>query len=288
MKTSVSTYSFGGYMNTLGIEGIIRKSAELGFTGIEFVEGGWTKGLDCGYAKELRALCEENGLTPVAYCTGADFLSGSGGDLRAEVKRLHGQLDFAAALGVPNMRHDVCYGLSDRNGKKIGISFEDVLPILAEGCRETAAYAESIGLGTMTENHGFFVQDANRVEKLINTTAHPAFGALVDVGNFMCADEIPCNSVSIMARYAKHVHAKDFHYLSGKEECPTRGWFQTRGSNYLRGAIIGHGAVGVRQCIRILRNAGYDGWVSVEFEGMEDNILGISLGKEALERYFAG
>ena len=54
------------------------------------------------------------------------------------------------------------------------------------------------------------------VEKLINAVAHPNFGALVDIGNFSCADEYNPASVGIMAPYAIHAHAKDFHIKSGK------------------------------------------------------------------------
>lgn len=50
-------------------------------------------------------------------------------------------------------------------------------------------YAEQKGVKTCIENHGFFAQDAERVEKLINAVGHPNFGALVDIGNFACADE---------------------------------------------------------------------------------------------------
>ena len=38
MKYCVSTYSFGGYMDSLGIYGVIDKAAEMGFDGIEFVD----------------------------------------------------------------------------------------------------------------------------------------------------------------------------------------------------------------------------------------------------------
>ncbi len=141
------------------------------------------------------------------------------------------------------------------------------------------------GIGTMTENHGFFSQDAARVEKLINTVAHPNFGALVDAGNFMCADEDPTLSVSILAPYAVHVHAKDYHYKSGMHPNPGQGWFQTRAGNYLRGAILGHGEANFAQSIRILKKAGYDGYVAVEFEGMEDKLLGIQCGLANLKSY---
>ena len=282
MKTCVSSYSFGGYVDRLGINGVIKKAAELGFQGIEFVEGGWTQGLDKNVARECRKTALDAGLETVSYCIGADFLYGSGGDLQKEVDRVKQQVDFAAELGVINMRHDVAYGMRPVDGKKAGLGYDNALPKIAEGCRLVTEYAAELGVGTMTENHGYFSQDAQRVEKLINTVDHKNFGALVDIGNFMCADEDPARSVSIMAPYAKHVHCKDFHYKAGNEPVPGRGWFPTRAQNWLRGAILGHGVVPVGQCLRILRAAGYDGFVSIEFEGMEDNLLGIELGLECL------
>jgi hypothetical protein len=43
----------------------------------------------------------------------------------------------------------------------------------------------------MVENHGFFCQDSERVEKLITQVGKENFGALVDIGNFLCVDESP-------------------------------------------------------------------------------------------------
>ena len=233
--------------------------------------------LDSRQAKDL-------GLQTVSYCVGADFLYGSGGNLDAEVDRLKKQVDFAAELGVLNMRHDVAYGIRPTEENKTRLSYDSVVGRLAEGCYKVTEYAAAAGIGTMTENHGFFSQDSERVEKLINTTGHPNFGAHVDIGNFLCADEEPVNAVSRMAPYARHVHCKDFHFKPGTDAVPSGGWFFTRGGNMLRGAILGHGSVKVGQCIRILKNAGYDGFVSIEFEGMEDNLTGIGLGLDFLKK----
>ena len=96
------------------------------------------------------------------------------------------------------------------------------------------------------------------------------FGMLVDIGNFSCADESSVTAVGRAAPYARHVHAKDFHIKSGMLDNPGDGWFMSRGGNYLRGAIIGHGDIPVKQCISTLARAGYDGYVTIEFEGLED------------------
>jgi sugar phosphate isomerase/epimerase len=279
MKPCVSSYSFGRYFEQLGAEGVIEKAKEFGLSAIEFTDGGWTDNLSLDTAKRVREKAEELGIEIAALCVGADFLTG---DTAAMLEQLRRCVDFAAALGAKAMRHDVA---QQPRSRKYQIGYSDVLPTLASACREITKYAEQLGVRTMTENHGYFSQDANRVESLINTVGHPNFGALIDVGNFMCVDEDPVVSVGIMAPYAFHVHAKDFHFKPGMFDYPGGGWFITRSGNYLRGAIIGHGDAKVAQSIGILKRAGYDGYVSIEFEGIEDNLLGIRLGLENLKRY---
>jgi sugar phosphate isomerase/epimerase len=136
----------------------------------------------------------------------------------------------------------------------------------------------------MTENHGFFAQDSRRVERLVTAVGHPNFGLLVDIGNFLCVDEDPAQAVGRVAPLAFHVHVKDFFVRSGQRPCPGEGWFASRGGNYLRGTILGHGDVPVEQCLRILARAGYDGAVSIEFEGIEEPLASIRMGLNCLRR----
>lgn len=283
MKYCVSSYSFGALAgeDKLGYLGIIDKAAEMGFDGIEFTDGEWVhKGLDCAYA--IKERCEKNGIEPVLLAVGADFINGHDGDSKAVVNGLFKMVDFAAACGMKKMRHDVTGGI---RGRKYSIGYDDAIKILAPCCREVAAYAEEKGIMTCTENHGYFSQGAERVEKLINAVAHPNFGALVDLGNFMCADEDPTLSVGVMAPYAIHVHAKDFYWKSGVEIAPGNGWFMTRAGNYLRGTVIGYGNAKVYQSIQTLKRAGYNDYLCVEFEGSEDTLTGIQTGLENLKRF---
>ena len=66
------------------------------------------------------------------------------------------------------------------------------------------------------ENHGFFSQDAYRVEKLINSVACPNFGALIDMGNFLCADVNTIDAVKIavagILSIPLHQRLKTFFY----------------------------------------------------------------------------
>ena len=73
--------------------------------------------------------------------------------------------------------------------------------------------------------------------------------------------------------------AKDFLYKMKSENpvAPTN-FFGTRNGNFLRGTVVGHGAVPVAACVDYLRKSGYDATLSLEFEGMEDNLPALDAG----------
>lgn len=286
MKIGINLYSFHGLMNedSLGYKGCLDKVREFGVDAVDFIEdGSYDHESYLEYARKAGAYARELGIEVTCFCVGADFLNR---DTDAEIERVKGMVDVAEAFGTKLMRHDATPGYP--NTIKTGRSFDTVLPTLARAYREVTEYAEKKGIRTCIENHGFFAQDPERVEKLINAVGHPNFGALVDIGNFACTDADHNYAVGLMAPYAFHVHAKDFHKRSGSLDNPGEGWFMSRGGNYLRGAIIGQGDVPVRQCINTLKRAGYGGVLSIEFEGMEDPLKGIRIGVDNLRRFING
>jgi len=262
------------------------KVKEMGFDCIEFSSMILPKGeTPLTIAPRLREACEHAGLPVVNYTIGADFLYGSKGDWRAEVERLKDEVRVAKLLGATGMRHDTTYGHpASATGPR---DFATALPTLIQGCRAVTEFAAEQGIRTMVENHGFFAQDSERVEQLVCGVNHPNFGLLIDVGNFLCVDEDPGMALGRLIPYALHIHFKDFHVKPGALPNPGKGWFLSRGGNYLRGAIIGHGDVSVPRSLNIIKRAGYDGVLSIEFEGMEEPLTGIALGQENLRRFAA-
>lgn len=281
MKYSVTSYSFtqltssGKYTE----KELISLAKDMGFEGIEFAEIHPPEGTDKDvYARELRKEADSKGIKIVAYCIGADLIS----DTEKEIDRIKKEVDIAEILGVQVMRHDASCGYSDKYKHQRG--FENALPVVVKACKEITEYAKTKGIKTCIENHGTFFQDSHRVAAVVNGVDNENFGALVDIGNFMCADEDPAVAVGNVAPYAVHVHAKDFVFKKGTEFIPSDGFFMTRGGNYLKGTAVGHGVVPVLQCMRILKNAGYDGYVTVEFEGYEPAEKGIAWGLDTLKR----
>jgi Sugar phosphate isomerases/epimerases len=183
------------------------------------------------------------------------------------------QVDVAQILGAKVLRHDVSWTRE--------VPWREMIARTADDIRKVTEYAAEKGIRTCTENHGYVLQDADRLETLILTVNHPNYGWLVDMGNFLCADEPPMHALPIAAKYAVHAHAKDFLC---KKEAPSTQWFPTRGGNYLRGTAVGHGVVPIADCVAELKKAGYDGWLSVEFEGMEENIPALQAGLEYLRK----
>lgn len=277
MKIGISSYSFEKYRAATGCTYIdlCDKAKEIGFDGIEFIDLKVNEGQDVfTLAKEIKEHCDSIGLEISAYTVGANFL---GGNPENEVERLKKCIDVCEALGAPTLRHDACWGLKN----EYLYTWRDAIKEMAPYIRQVTQYAQDKGIRTCTENHGYVLQAPERVEALILEVNHKNYGWLCDMGNFLCADADPVKSVTVAAPYAFHVHAKDFILKNGGE-CP-QGFFGTTGKNWLRGTILGHGVVPVKQCINILKGAGYDGWVSLEFEGLEDNLTAVKMGYELLK-----
>ena len=281
MKLGVSSYSFRKYIMSENCDyfKICSLAKEIGFDGIEFInldhkDFGITE--DCLVtAKRLKEYCDEIGLEINAYTVSANLLSD---DIDGMVKYLFDCVDVTEALGAKVMRHDVCFALP----QKYLYGYKDAIEVMVPHIRRVTEYAASKGIRTCTENHGWIFQAPERVEELIRAVNHDNYGWLVDMGNFLCVDADPVHAVTLAAPYAFHVHAKDFLYKSGELPKP-QGFGSTAGGNHIRGTIVGHGVVPVMNCVNILKKAGYDGWLSLEFEGMEECLPAIKAGFDYLK-----
>jgi sugar phosphate isomerase/epimerase len=121
------------------------------------------------------------------------------------------------------------------------------------------------------------------VIRLVQAVGRPNYKTTLDVGNFLCVDEDPVDAVRKNIPFASMVHLKDFYYRPADRD-PGEGWFPTASGNHLRGAIVGQGDIDMWKVIEVVRKSGYDGYVSIEFEGMEDCRLGSKIGMENARR----
>jgi sugar phosphate isomerase/epimerase len=118
-------------------------------------------------------------------------------------------------------------------------------PAMLEALRTVTKAAETARVQLVMENHnhGGFVQSADDVLAIFDAVSSPALALLLDTGNYV--DGLV--SIRRTARLARHVHAK-FRQVDADG----------------RDRLVDHEAV-----IAELRQAGYQGCLSVEYEGDE-------------------
>ncbi|MDD2393056.1 MAG: sugar phosphate isomerase/epimerase [Eubacteriales bacterium] len=289
MRLAVSSYSFSKLMRQDDFSQLdtIKMAKELGFDAIEFAE--ILNDPDTGkieYAVRLKEECDRIDLPVLNLAVSADLLYGSEGDIEKEIVKAKLNIDCAEILGAKLMRHDVCWNIRPGDGRFRG--YKVALPRLAYACKEITKYGSEKGIKTMVENHGFFFQDVDRVEALMEEVDDPNFGLLADMGNFLCVDQDPCYSIGRLAPYIFYIHAKDFCFIDGMRIDVARAaeagnaFIMTRSGNYLKPTVLGHGDVPVTQCLAVLEANGYKGDIAIEFEGMEDTREALQSGLKFL------
>lgn len=283
MKVGLSSYSLFGALQSgdMTILDAIEWVAEQGGEHIEIVpDAGFNFKENPELVDEIREKANEVGIDISNYAIGANFLTKDEASFQAEIERVKKEVDIANRLGVKFMRHDV----ASRPIPECTIkNFEADLPKLVDACQQVADYAAKYRITTSIENHGFYIQATDRVQSLINHVDRPNFKTTLDIGNFMCADEKPVPAVKKNISYASVVHFKDF-YLRPAHLYPGEGWIQTISGDYIRGAIVGYGDINMREVVKVVKESGFDGYISIEFEGMESCKQASKMGMDNLRR----
>ena len=229
--------------------------------------------IDSGLIAAVKQRARDAGVELVNYSVPGNLMQ-EGQAQEKEIARLCHEVDIASELGLHRMRHDISFFRRPLNQSTVA-DFETLLPRMVEATARVSAYAKTRGVKTMLENHGFFVNGCDRVERVILGVGGDNYGLLLDTGNVICVDEDPSVACAQLASRCDMVHLKDFYVRyrdpgdSTQFDC-AGSWFRSRGGKYLRGAILGQGDLDIHACIGALKHAGYQGPIAIEFEGMED------------------
>lgn len=281
MKLGISSYSLFQAMHQgrMNISEVIDWTAGIGASHIEIVPKlGFDFDNDPGLEEQIINKAKAAGIEISNYAIGANFITDTDEAYEAEIARVISEVDRVHRLGAKLMRHDVA------SRQDISIQrFNEDLDKIAAACRRIADHAAQYGITTSVENHGYYVQASDRVQALLHAVDRPNFKTTLDVGNFVCVDENPVTAVKSNLKYASIVHIKDF-YIRPSYRNPGEGWFKSTGGNFLRGAIAGHGDIDLWEIIRAIKSSGYDGFFSIEYEGMEDCLNGTKIAFDNVKR----
>jgi len=200
------------------------------------------------------------------YSVAADFRAQ---DLPAELARVKQHIDTAHALGIKYFRHDVV-AWAWREASQA--EFEGIFDTLVQASRDLADYAAPLGITTSVENHGFCLNGSERVRRLITHVDRPNFRTTLDIGNFLCVDEVPESAVPLNLPYASVVHLKDFYH---RDFVPGDGWLKTLAGNAIQGCIVGNGDLPMKRLMAAIKTSGFDGPISIEYEGQVPDLYAI-------------
>ena len=274
MKIGASTYSLSKAIaaGTLDLMGTFDWLADNGAEHIEIVplRDVFSFADTPELAATMAAKATDVGLDISCYTFGASFIDRTPAEFGAEVARVKGEIDTAARLGTRCVRHDVAFRPAGQNSDE---QFEADLPLFIDACGQLADYAATLGITTMIENHGLHVQGAARVLRIHQAVARDNFKLLIDTGNFFAVEfDNTLNAIKQCAPFAGMVHVKD-HHIRRTPQDPPDAW-RDRGNGYVtQNAIAGEGDIGIAQSIGFLTEVGYDGYLSLEYEGTEDPCL---------------
>ena len=237
--------------------------------------------IDASLIKSVRRRAQDAGVELVNYSILAD-LCREGDALAAEKARIRHEIDIAAELGVPRMRHDVTAFRRPLNQNTLK-DFDRWLPVLAESAKRVTEHAKKLGVMTLIENHGFFANGCDRVERILNAVNDDNYGLLLDTGNIICVDEDPSAAALALAPLTRMIHLKDF-YIRKRDPGDTTQfdcgghWFRSKAGKYLRGAILAQGDLDIYEILGTIKHSGYDGDIAIEFEGLEDGRYATGVG----------
>lgn len=264
MRIGVSMYSYAQSVRNglLDIPGFIKQAKLAGADGVELLEY-YYKDIEKDRESALEAL-SETGLPCPIFSVGNNFAKLDPSERISQLKRIEFGVDEALKYGADTVR--VFAGDVSE-----GITFEQARGWIVEGLSEASKYAQAHGIKLALENHGTLAGRGDQVRGIIedvrSQSGSNALGANPDTGNFLLVNQPSHEAIGQVAPLANMVHFKDF--MAAPSDYDGWAYVALDGQKFL-GTAIGEGTVDLGQCIAELKSAGFDGWLSVEYEGAED------------------
>ena len=149
-------------------------------------------------------------------------------------------------------------------------SYDEQLALAADGLRRLTEYGADQGLNVIVENHGGLSSNGKWLSAVMERVDHPRVGTLPDFGNFRIGggrgqpEEVYDRYLGVqeLMPYAKGVSAKSHAFDAQGNEAE----------------------IDYRRMMRIVLDAGYRGFVGIEFEGEMPEFEGILATLRLLER----
>jgi L-ribulose-5-phosphate 3-epimerase len=273
IRFGVSTYSYWHFSREkYPIEKVIEHAAQTGFEGVEILHRQMADESK-PYLNKLKRMAWDNGLSLFFLSIHQNFVAPDKAKRQQQIDHTKRCLDLAHYLGCPAIRlNSGRWGtipdfqkMLDAGGQEKplpGYTDDDAFKWCIESINECIPHAEATGVVMALENHWGLTTSVDGLLRIYKGVNSPWLALNVDTGNFF-GD--PYSQLEKLAPHASIVQAKT--YYGG-------GVYYTLEPDFKRIA-------------KILRNAGFKGWVSLEMEGKEDAQIAVPKSLKVLQEAFA-
>jgi sugar phosphate isomerase/epimerase len=268
----------------------IEQAGQLGVDGLE-MHNLFFEGRGEGYLDEVKQACERSNLSMPMLCFSPDFTQPDPAKRQEELEKQKRAIDLTVKLGGR-----FCRTLSGQ--KRPGLDRKQTVGWCVEMIREAVAYAQERGIILNIENHykdGYweypeFAMRSDVFLEIIDQVDSPYFGVNFDPSNTIVAGEDPLDLLQKIKSRVVSIHASDRHLGGGSladlrkmEMDPLYGYAKT-----IQHGVIGKGLNDYDAIFRILKEAGFDGWISIEdgMNGMEELRQSAEFLREKIKQYF--
>lgn len=273
-RIGISSYSFWGFNreDLRPIDVCLEHAASMGFDGFEILQKQLTS-TETAELMKIKRRAFLLGMDLMGYSTHQGFLSPDEAKRKGNLAHTIACLEQAYQLGIPTMRvNSGTWGTSksfddlmaNRGQEKPleGFDEEDAYGWVIEAYQKLAAEAGKRGVIMGLENHWGLGRTPEGVKRVIEAVDSPWLKATLDTGNFL---EDPYDRFRQLAPDCVLLQAKTYH---------GGGVWYTLELDYPRIA-------------KIMKEAGFSGYVSLEFEGKEDPLTAIPKSLATLRAAFA-
>lgn len=244
LKLSLAAYSFNRFLPrpgrdnssaTMDLFNFIHFCSDLDLDATELTGYYFEDPESTEYLLELKHECHRLGLDISGTAIGNDFCHPDGPEREAQLAMTRDWIDRSAILGAPAIRIFAGQVKGDD-------SQETSIARCVEGINQSLEYAATKGIWLALENHGGITATADSMLSIVEqVTPSPWFGVNFDSGNFHTED--PYADLARIAPYAVNAQVKVSCFPNDQRQ-----------------------PADLERMVAILKEAGYRGYVALEYE----------------------
>jgi sugar phosphate isomerase/epimerase len=238
-KLSMAAYSYRDLLAAkppkLTLVDFIDDCAKFGLDGTELTSYYMPQRPTEEYLRQLKGEAFRRGLDISGTAVGNDFCFPPGDERDRQIASVKRWIEYADMMDAPVIR--IFAGTA-----KPGVAADESRRLAVEAINECCAHAAKYGIFLALENHGGITAEADDVLAIVRDVESPWFGVNLDTGNFNTADVY--GDLARLAPYSLNVQVKVSIRPAGQSKQPTD----------------------FNRLAKILQDAGYRGYIVLEFE----------------------